>query len=94
MCDVSNDDDDDGPLFVTCSRDDDATSLGDWVVDARKYPDGLGPLIEHVQGLGMTFGLWFEPEMINPNSNIHRAHPDWALGSEDQILGRQQKSAG
>ncbi len=74
------------------ARDDDTSSLSDWEVDPRKYPDGLRPLIEHVHGLGMTFGIWFEPEMINPNSNIHRAHPDWALGSEDQILGRNQKA--
>ncbi|MBM2575991.1 alpha-galactosidase [Jannaschia sp. Os4] len=73
-------------------RDDDTRSLSDWEVDPRKYPDGLGPLIDHVHGLGMTFGLWFEPEMINPDSDIHRAHPDWALGGEDQTLGRQQKA--
>lgn len=73
-------------------RDDDTRALSDWEVDPRKYPDGLGPLIDHVHGLGMTFGIWFEPEMINPESNIHRAHPDWALGAEDQILGRQQKA--
>lgn len=73
-------------------RDDDTRALSDWEVDPRKYPDGLTPLIEHVHGLGMTFGIWFEPEMINPDSNIHRAHPDWALGSEDQILGRHQKA--
>jgi alpha-galactosidase len=74
------------------NRDDDTRSLSDWEVDVRKYPDGLGPLIDHVHRLGMTFGLWFEPEMINPDSNLHRAHPDWALGSEDQILGRNQKA--
>ena len=73
-------------------RDDDTSSLSDWEVDPRKYPDGLDPLIDHVHGEGMAFGIWFEPEMINPDSNIHRAHPDWALGSEDQILGRQQKA--
>ena len=73
-------------------RDDDTRALSDWAVDPRKYPDGLGPLIKHVHGLGMTFGIWFEPEMINPDSNIHRAHSDWALGSEDQILGRNQKA--
>ncbi|WP_420862401.1 alpha-galactosidase [Algirhabdus cladophorae] len=73
-------------------RDDDTTSLSDWEVDPRKYPDGLGPLIDHIHGLGMSFGIWFEPEMINPDSDIHRAHPDWALGSEDQTLGRQQKA--
>ncbi|NNK15835.1 MAG: alpha-galactosidase, partial [Sulfitobacter sp.] len=73
-------------------RDDDTSSLSDWEVDPRKYPDGLGPLIDHVQACGMRFGIWFEPEMINPDSNIHRMHPDWALGPDDQILGRQQKA--
>ncbi|MEM6372158.1 MAG: alpha-galactosidase [Pseudomonadota bacterium] len=72
------------------SRDDDTQALSDWEVDPRKYPDGLTPLIDHVKSLGMTFGIWFEPEMINPNSDIFRAHPDWALGGEDQIMGRQQ----
>lgn len=73
-------------------RDDDTRSLSDWTVDPRKYPDGLGPLVAHVHGLGMTFGIWFEPEMINEDSDIHRANPHWALGSEDQTLGRQQKA--
>lgn len=73
-------------------RDDDTRSLSDWTVDPRKYPDGLTPLIDHVKSRGMTFGLWFEPEMINTDSDIHRAHPDWALGSVDQVLGRQQKA--
>ncbi|MEM9970032.1 MAG: alpha-galactosidase [Pseudomonadota bacterium] len=71
-------------------RDDDTSSLSDWEVDPRKYPEGLHPLIDHVHGLGMTFGIWFEPEMINHNSDVFRAHPDWALGSDDQVLGRQQ----
>ncbi len=74
------------------NRDDDTRALSDWEVDPRKYPDGLTPLIDHVKSLGMSFGIWFEPEMINPDSNIHRAHPDWALGAEDQLLGRQQKA--
>ena len=73
-------------------RDDDTSSLADWTIDPRKYPDGLGPLVEHVHSLGMTFGLWFEPEMINENSETYRAHPDWVLGPADQILGRQQKA--
>lgn len=71
-------------------RDDDTVSLGDWQVDPRKYPDGLQPLIAHVQRLGMAFGLWFEPEMINPDSDLFRNHPDWVLGPHDQVLGRQQ----
>ncbi|MEL6690127.1 MAG: alpha-galactosidase [Pseudomonadota bacterium] len=73
-------------------RDDDTTSLSDWEVDPRKYPDGLGPLIDHVHGEGMSFGIWFEPEMINPESDVYRKNPHWALGAEDQILGRQQKA--
>ena len=71
-------------------RNDDTTSLSDWEVDPRKYPDGLDPLIDHVRGLGMAFGIWFEPEMVNRESNLYRAHPDWALGPKDQILGRRQ----
>ncbi|MGR3492490.1 MAG: alpha-galactosidase [Shimia sp.] len=71
-------------------RDDDTTSLGDWTIDPRKYPDGLGPLIDHVHAEGMTFGIWFEPEMVNPDSDLYRAHPDWALGPANQTLGRQQ----
>ncbi|WP_320076675.1 alpha-galactosidase [Novosphingobium ovatum] len=65
-------------------RDDDTSSLGDWRVDPRKYPDGLGPLARHVTDLGMEFGLWVEPEMINPDSDLYRAHPEWVL----QVAGR------
>ncbi|SER65048.1 alpha-galactosidase [Tranquillimonas rosea] len=72
-------------------RDDDTSSLGDWQVDAWKYPDGLKPLIENVKSLGMSFGLWVEPEMVNRDSDLYRAHPDWALGAEDQIEGRGQR---
>jgi alpha-galactosidase len=70
-------------------RDDDTSSLGDWWVDAAKYPDGLAPLAAHVTGLGMEFGLWVEPEMVNPDSDLFRAHPDWAL----QIAGRPMLAA-
>jgi alpha-galactosidase len=72
------------------SRDDDTTSLGDWTIDRAKWPDGLHPLIAHIHSLGMTFGLWFEPEMVNPDSDLYRAHPDWLLGPVDQISGRNQ----
>ena len=65
-------------------RDDDTTSLGDWQTDARKYPRGLKPLIDHVVSSGMEFGIWFEPEMVNPESELYRAHPDWVL----QIHGK------
>jgi len=62
-------------------RDDDTAGLGDWYVDKKYYPQGLTPLIDHVKAVGLEFGLWFEPEMVNPNSNLFRAHPDWILGT-------------
>lgn len=71
-------------------RNDDTTSLGDWSIDRNKYPDGLTPLIDHVQSLGMRFGIWFEPEMVNLESDLARAHPDWLQGPEGQPAGRQQ----
>ena len=71
-------------------RDDDTTSLGDWTVDRAQMARGLHPLIAHVHALGMTFGLWFEPEMVNPDSDLLRAHPDWLLGPADQVTGRNQ----
>jgi alpha-galactosidase len=71
-------------------RDDDTSSLGDWTIDRRKWPQGLHPLITHVHKLGMSFGLWFEPEMVNPNSDLFRAHPDWMLGPRAQTTGRHQ----
>lgn len=60
-------------------RVDDKAGLGDWTPDSVKFPRGLAPLIAHVEGLGMRFGLWIEPEMVNPNSDLYRAHPDWVL---------------
>ena len=73
-------------------RPDDRSGLGDWTVDPAKYPDGLTPLIDHVRGLGLEFGLWVEPEMANADSDLLRAHPDWILGDlgRDQPLGRGQ----
>ena len=73
-------------------RNDDTAGLGDWFIDKAKYPNGLKPLIEKVNELGMEFGLWFEPEMVNPNSELYRAHPDWALsvGDNDQLPFRNQ----
>lgn len=58
-------------------RRDDKAGLGDWVVSAEAWPDGLTPLIEKVHGLGMEFGLWFEPEMVNEDSDVAREHPEW-----------------
>jgi alpha-galactosidase len=72
-------------------RRDDTAGLGDWYVDETVWPDGLGPLVEHVRGLGMEFGLWFEPEMVNPDSDTYRAHPDWALGPEPGVLPPAQR---
>ena len=72
------------------TRDDDTQSLGDWDIDPRKYPSGLGPLIAHVNDHGMSFGIWFEPEMINPNSRLYREHPEWVLGPLEQTQGRNQ----
>jgi alpha-galactosidase len=60
-------------------RDDDRAALGDWWPDARKFPDGLTPLIAHVTRLGMQFGIWIEPEMVSPDSELYRAHPDWVV---------------
>ena len=71
-------------------RNDDTSSLGDWEIDATKFPDGLAPLIDHVHAEGMRFGLWFEPEMVNRDSDLFRAHPDYMLGPDDQPSGRQQ----
>jgi alpha-galactosidase len=61
-------------------RRDDAAGLGDWFVDRAIYPDGLKPLIDSVRAAGMEFGLWVEPEMVNPDSDLFRAHPEWVLG--------------
>ena len=61
------------------ARNNDHAGLGDWMVNRTKFPNGLGPLISYVNGLGMEFGLWVEPEMVNPDSDLYRAHPDWAM---------------
>lgn len=60
-------------------RKNDHAGLGDWYVNKQKFPNGLGPLIKHVKDLGMDFGLWVEPEMVNPDSDLYRKHPDWAM---------------
>ncbi len=74
------------------SRRDDTKGLGDWTVSDAVYPEGLKPLVDHVTGLGMEMGIWIEPEMINPDSDLFRAHPDWVLQIEDvaQISFRHQ----
>ncbi|SCL31693.1 alpha-galactosidase [Micromonospora nigra] len=66
-------------------RRDDTAGLGDWYVDERIWPDGLHPLVDHVTGLGLQFGLWVEPEMVNPDSDLFRAHPDWVLRAPGRL---------
>lgn len=74
------------------NRRNDLAGLGDWVVDKTIFPDGLKPLIDHVKSLGMDFGLWVEPEMVSPDSDLYRAHPDWCLhdASGDRPTERNQ----
>lgn len=74
------------------SRRDDRRGLGDWWVSPEVFPDGLDPLVAHVRSLGMEFGIWVEPEMVNPDSDLFRAHPDWALATDgyEAPLGRNQ----
>lgn len=64
------------------SRRDEHAGLGDWWVSDEVWPQGLTPLIEKVTGLGMQFGLWFEPEMVNPDSEVARAHPEWIMAAD------------
>jgi alpha-galactosidase len=73
-------------------RRNDKMGLGDWTPDAERFPEGLAPLIAHVESLGMDFGLWVEPEMVNPDSDLYRAHPDWVLrdGPAERPLQRGQ----
>jgi alpha-galactosidase len=60
-------------------RVDDHAGLGDWTVDKNKFPNGLKPMIERINEMGLDFGIWIEPEMVNPNSDLYRAHPDWVF---------------
>lgn len=74
------------------SRRDDTKGLGDWWVSDEVWPDGLHPIVNHVIDLGMEFGLWVEPEMVNPDSDLYRKHPHWTLTTAgyEPVLGRQQ----
>ena len=73
-------------------RNDDTNSLGDWFVNENKLKGGLGVLIERVNALGMKFGIWYEPEMISPDSELFRAHPDWYVHvpTRESSIGRNQ----
>lgn len=75
------------------SRRDDHSGLGDWTVSPDVWPDGLHPLVNRVRDLGMQFGLWFEPEMVNLDSDVARAHPEWvmATGGRLPVLSRHQQ---
>ena len=64
------------------SRNNDQAGLGDWYVNPAKFPQGLKGLIDKVNSLGMDFGLWVEPEMVNPDSDLYRSHPDWVYHFE------------
>ncbi|MDF2836504.1 MAG: alpha-galactosidase [Paenibacillus sp.] len=70
-------------------RDSDNSSLGDWFVDRNKLPNGLTDLVSRVNSLGMEFGLWFEPEMVSPDSELYRRNPDWCL----HVDGRRRTQA-
>ncbi|MEI7540538.1 MAG: alpha-galactosidase [Actinomycetes bacterium] len=67
------------------SRRNDRSGLGDWVIDPAVWPNGLNPVIEHINSKGIEFGLWFEGEMVNPDSDLYRAHPEWILHEGDRI---------
>ncbi len=70
---------DDGWFGSTHPRDDDTTSLGDWEPDPAKLPDGLAPLADAAVAAGIRFGIWLEPEMVNPVSELYAQHPDWVV---------------
>ena len=70
---------DDGWFGAGHPRDDDTTSLGDWDPDPAKLPDGLPPLVQAATAAGVRMGIWVEPEMVNPVSDLHDSHPEWVL---------------
>jgi alpha-galactosidase len=67
------------------SRRNDRAGLGDWVIDPAVWPNGLSPIINYINDKGIEFGLWFEGEMINPDSDLYRAHPEWILHEADRV---------
>jgi alpha-galactosidase len=71
-------------------RNDDNTSLGDWTVNEKKLPGGIRHLVDEVNRIGLKFGIWFEPEMISPDSELYRAHPDWAIAIEGRTPCRSR----
>lgn len=71
-------------------RDDDCSGLGDWFVNETKLSGGLHDLVEKIKGMGMRFGIWFEPEMISEDSDLYRKHPDWAIRIPDKAPMRSR----
>lgn len=73
-------------------RNDDTSGLGDWFVNTDKLKGGISPLVRRVKDLGLRFGIWYEPEMISPDSDLYRAHPDWAIRVPNRTpsIGRHQ----
>jgi alpha-galactosidase len=67
------------------SRRNDRAGLGDWVIDPTVWPNGLSPIIKYINDKGIEFGLWFEGEMVNPDSDLYRAHPEWILYEADRV---------
>lgn len=74
------------------ARNDDNAGLGDWYVNTAKLPGSMKAIADHANSLNMKFGLWFEPEMVNEDSDLYRNHPDWAITDEgrDPVMGRNQ----
>ena len=74
------------------NRNDDTTSLGDWFVNKNKFKNGLKSFVDKIHGIGLKFGIWFEPEMISPDSELYRAHPDYCVHAKGRnpMLGRTQ----
>ncbi|MDO4670716.1 MAG: alpha-galactosidase [Aerococcus sp.] len=66
--------------------------LGDWIPDNTKFPNGLDNFVQKIHNLGLKFGIWFEPEMVSPDSDLYRAHPEWCIGipGREKSFGRQQ----
>ena len=75
-------------------RNHDRAGLGDWFVNREKFPNGLGELIDKVHELGMDFGIWVEPEAVNPDSDLYREHPDWVYHFETRERSELRNQAG
>lgn len=72
------------------TRNDETSGLGDWTANGLKLPGGITDLAEQIHATGMKFGLWFEPEMVNEDSNLYRAHPDWCLRAPNRLPSRSR----